>query len=511
MEEFAEGGRLSPKKVKEFIPAGTLGIGEDDNIWIRKARKDGKTFWSEFIETWNFSRFAPLSYFLSNGIVFSQKQADGDIYGINLSYDYKYGFLITIYRKSTGTTFREFASKNANEFRSECIELRKEFMSEDPILSYEFTEIVGKLTSALERGELRKEFTDEKPDSKPEQPEPKFEIGDYVRVVKHFQQVMKAYSKQKEYEFENPDSVQDIQDNATGYVVGVYYEPNYQENRIVVKKYDNKGSLLHEFIIAEQGLELVSKALKVGDVVYVKDTTYLYPTAPDKKTKLGFSDPSFISKASEVSYTTGEIFVVGQERDLMPIYGVKIRVLLEEILIGAQGLELVAIPKDNLEKTKIQVNNREENRIIQEYAFSLGYYWLGVDRNIVQEFDKYPAYMEFTANNHIFSPENKKEFDNTYKKEVTLEELGLLNPKPIETPTEFVCNVDASKINSAYVSAFYSKNKERIEKLNSEFSCKILEALVYLSDYENCGGGVQLPIQEVVEEDDLLGAIRNLK
>jgi hypothetical protein len=509
MEEFAEGGRLSPLKVKEFIPAGTLGIGQDENIWLRKARKDGKTYWNEFLETWNFKRFTPERYDLKKGIDFKARPKLDERYGFELFYGYNDdgGFILDIYDADTMLTVQKYETKDANSFRDICIKARQEMMPNDPILKYEFTEIVGKLTTAFERGELRKEFSEETP----ENPTPKFEIGDYVKVVNDGQQVMSAYNEMIEYQFDNFNESKSIGNDTEGYVVGVYFDSLYEEYRVVVKKYDSGGRILHEFIIAEQGLELVSKALKVGDVVYVKDTTYLYPTAPDKKTRLGFSDPSFISKASEVSYTTGEIFAVGQERDWMPIYGVKIRVLQEEILIGAQGLELVATPKDNLERTKIQVNNPEENKLIQEYAFSLGYYWLGVDRNIVQEFDKYPAYIEFTSGGQIFSPLNKKEFDKTYKKEVTLEELGLISPKPTESPTEFVCNVDSTKINSAYVGAFYSKNKERIEKLNSEFSCKILEALVYLSDYENCGGGVQLPIQEAIEEDDLLGAIRNLK
>jgi hypothetical protein len=575
MEEFADGGRLSPLKVKEFIPAGTLGIGVDDNVWIRKARKDGKTYWAEFIETWNFKRFKPQGYDLKLGIHFSAKPELDEKYGFELKYGYTDfgGFILDIYDADTMLTVNKYETLDPQKFRDICINVRQTLMPNDPILKYEFTELVGKLTSAFEKGELRKEFTEEpsEEETKPQfkvgdivkvigaereykvidvvkrsgvilvkvealddesiqsvysqdelelsddAPDSKFEIGDYVKVVNDLQQVMYAYSQQEKYKFNNPNQTVDVKNGTEGYVVGVYYESEYKEIRIVVKKLNATGEILHEFIIAEQGLELVKKSPKIGDSVFIKDTNYLYPSAPTLKENLGFSDPNSISKANEVYLSSGTIFSKGQDTVFLPIYGVYCTVLQQQVLMNIQGIA----DKDPLEfekpfslrGKKIIVDNANENKILQEYLFGLGYYWLGSERDVVQEFDKYPAYLEtqdFEPPCAIFSM-TKKQFDRSEKMEVTLEELGLISPKPIESPTEFVCNVDSTKINSAYVGAFYAKNKERIEKLNSEFSCKILEALVYLSDYENCGGGVQLPIQEAIEEDDLLGAIRNLK
>jgi hypothetical protein len=517
MEEFKEGGRLSPKKVKEFIPAGTLGVGIDENVWIRKARTDGKTYWAEFLETWNYSKINPVYYDLNNEISFGSRPKVEEKYGYQIIYNYSKGFKLIIFDADTLLDIEVFTTGNPQKFRDKCINVRdKEFKIQDPNLQYEFSNIVGALTSAFERGELRRSFTEEPTDTPPvpetpetEIPKSKFEIGDYVKVVNDLQQIMRAYDRQKKYEFYEPNDTKDIQNGTEGYVTAVYYEPEYKENRIVVKKYDNKGFILHEFIIAEKGLELVSKALKVGDTVYVKNTTYLYPTAPDKKTKLGFSDPNSISKSSEVSYTKGEIFVVGQDRDLMPIYGVNISdsEVRQQILIGAQGLGLVeqGLEGQSLGAVKIKVNNAEENKILQEYLFRLGYYWLGSKRDVVEEFNEYPAYIEtqdFDSPSAIFSM-TKKQFDRSEKMEVSVE--FIVGKKTVST-----CNVDVSKINSPAVGSFYANNKERIEKLNSEFSCKILEALVYLSEYENCGGGIELPAKKVEEVDDLLGAIRNL-
>lgn len=432
MEEFAEGGRLSPIKEKEFIPAGTLGIGQDENIWIRKARKDGKTYWNEFLETWNYKRFQPERYILKKGIDFKARPKSDEKYGFELTYNYNTeeggAFMLDIYDADTLLTVQKYETNDPEKFRDICIKARDTMMPNDPILKYEFSELVGKLTSAFEKGELRKEFTEEKPDT-PETPQPKFEIGDYVRVVERGYVVSTYTQKFLEYKFSNPNKEHLANNGYEGYVVAVF-DDSMNHNRYAIKKLDAIGEILHEFIIDEKGLELVKKRPIIGDVVYIKDTNYLYPTAPTLKEKLGFSDPNSISKANEVYLSYGIIFSKGQDFILMPIYGVNCTVLQQEVLMGIQGIQ----------------ESQEPN------------------------------------------PE----------------------PLPVEE-TEFTCNVDSTKINSAYVGAFYSKNKERIEKLNSEFSCKILEALVYLSDYENCGGGVQLPIQEVVEEDDLLGAIRNLK
>jgi hypothetical protein len=575
MEEFAEGGRLSPLKVKEFIPAGTLGIGVDDNVWIRKARKDGKTYWAEFIETWNFKRFKPQGYDLKLGIHFSAKPELDEKYGFELKYGYTDfgGFILDIYDADTMLTVNKYETLDPQKFRDICINVRQTLMPNDPILKYEFTELVGKLTSAFEKGELRKEFT-EKPseeETKPQfkvgdivkvigvekeykvidvvkrlgvifvkvealddesiqshysqdelelsddAPDSKYEIGDYVRVVDRGEVVPTYTKKFIEYKFLNPNIANGANNGDEGYVVGIF-DDSFEKPRYVIKKLDARGAILHEFIIDEKGLELVKKAPQIGDSVFIKDTNYLYPSAPTLKEKLGFSDPNSISKANEVYLSSGTIFSKGQDTVFLPIYGVYCTVLQQQVLMNIQGIA----DKDPLEfekpfslrGKKIIVDNAKESELLQEYAYSKGFAFMGYPKGQILDLSPYPTFMQFTNNDAMFV-DSMKNFNESDYIEVTFEELGLIQestpePLPIEE-TEFTCNVDSTKINSAYVGAFYSKNKERIEKLNSEFSCKILEALVYLSDYENCGGGVQLPIQEPIEEDDLLGAIRNLK
>lgn len=518
MEEFAEGGRLSPLKVKEFIPAGTLGIGVDDNVWIRKARKDGKTYWSEFLETWNYKRFTPQGYDLKLGIHFSAKPKLDDKYGFDLKYGYTDfgGFILDIYDADTMLTVQKYETKDPDKFRDICIKARDTMMPNDPILKYEFSELVGKLTSAFEKGELRKEFTEEKPDT-PENPQPKFEIGDYVRVIERGE-VVPTYSKKFiEYKFLNPNIANGADNGDEGYVVGIFND-SVGQNRYVIKKLNISGEILREFIIDEKGLELVKKAPKIGDLVYIKDTNYLYPSAPTLKEKLGFSDPNNISKANEVYLSSGTIFSKGQDTVFLPIYGIDCTVLQQQVLMNIQGIAekepLEAEKPFSLKRKKIIIDNAKESELLQEYAYSKGFVFNGYPKGTIVDLSPYPMFMQFTKNDVMFADVMRYFNDSDYT-EVTFEELGLIqepNPEPLPIEeNDFTCNVDSTKINSAYVGAFYSKNKERIEKLNSEFSCKILEALVYLSDYENCGGGVQLPIQEVVEEDDLLGAIRNLK
>jgi hypothetical protein len=71
------------------------------------------------------------------------------------------------------------------------------------------------------------------------------------------------------------------------------------------------------------------------------------------------------------------------------------------------------------------------------------------------------------------------------------------------------CESDASLIVSGQVKKFYDLNKPRIEKLKTEFSCKIVKALVYLSEYEKCGKPSKIKLPK--PKDDLLSEIKNLK
>ena len=275
MEEFAEGGRLSPLKVKEFIPAGTLGIGVDDNVWIRKARKDGKTYWAEFLETWNYKRFKPERHRFEIGIEFKARPELDEKYGFELTYNYNAedgrAFVLDIYDADTLLTVIKYETKDPQKFRDICIKAREDYMPNDPILKYEFSELVGKLTSAYEKGELRKEFSEETPEiPKPKfkvgdwvvrkggtqvmtvlkqtyddviktfdydlkyvkegttnsifetelelykpnlKPNPKFEIGDYVKVVNDGQQVMSAYNEMLEYNFENTNESKSVEND----------------------------------------------------------------------------------------------------------------------------------------------------------------------------------------------------------------------------------------------------------------------------------------------------------
>jgi hypothetical protein len=71
------------------------------------------------------------------------------------------------------------------------------------------------------------------------------------------------------------------------------------------------------------------------------------------------------------------------------------------------------------------------------------------------------------------------------------------------------CEADPNKIISGQVKKFYDLNKTRIEKLDSKFSCKIVQALVSLSEYESCGSPSSSTLPKA--KSDLLSRIANLK
>jgi hypothetical protein len=71
------------------------------------------------------------------------------------------------------------------------------------------------------------------------------------------------------------------------------------------------------------------------------------------------------------------------------------------------------------------------------------------------------------------------------------------------------CEADPNKIISGQVKKFYDLNKTRIDKLDSKFSCKIVQALVSLSEYESCGSPSSVTLPKA--KSDLLSRISNLK
>jgi hypothetical protein len=77
----------------------------------------------------------------------------------------------------------------------------------------------------------------------------------------------------------------------------------------------------------------------------------------------------------------------------------------------------------------------------------------------------------------------------------------------VETPKD--CEADASKIISGQVKRFYDLNKTRIDKLDTKISCKIIQALVGLSEYESCGSPSSSSLPKA--KTDLLSRISNLK
>jgi hypothetical protein len=100
--------------------------------------------------------------------------------------------------------------------------------------------------------------------------------------------------------------------------------------------------------------------------------------------------------------------------------------------------------------------------------------------------------------------ENITEITNLYF--ATLEKF--IEIAEAEIPSK-ECEADPNKIISGQVKKFYDLNKTRIEKLDSKFSCKIVQALVSLSEYESCGSPSSSSQQP--SKNELLSRISKLK
>ncbi len=99
----------------------------------------------------------------------------------------------------------------------------------------------------------------------------------------------------------------------------------------------------------------------------------------------------------------------------------------------------------------------------------------------------------------LANEDGKSSFSASYE-----DEMNLI---VVETPMD--CDADPTKIVSGQVKAFYDLNKNRIDKLNSKFSCKIIKALVSLSEYEKCGSPSSATVTKA--KTDLLSKISKLK
>jgi hypothetical protein len=97
------------------------------------------------------------------------------------------------------------------------------------------------------------------------------------------------------------------------------------------------------------------------------------------------------------------------------------------------------------------------------------------------------------------------EYEKIWKKIEEGVERGIIRADWRTTKTD--CEADQTKIVSSQVKRFYDLNKNRIDKLNPEFSCLIVKALVSLSDYESCGRPSSDSLPK--PKNDLLSDIKN--
>ena len=79
-----------------------------------------------------------------------------------------------------------------------------------------------------------------------------------------------------------------------------------------------------------------------------------------------------------------------------------------------------------------------------------------------------------------------------------------------ENPLEDPISDNTNKITSKRTKAFYENNKSKLDKINSEISSKFIEALAFLSQYEESGEVIYTK-QNKTTANDLISRIQNLK
>jgi hypothetical protein len=475
IEEFSGGGRISPSMSATYPPKGTLNVGLNGNVWINAEDKNGRLAWKQTDITKGNLRLLSFSYISEDSFEF---------------YHYKNSFLFKFYYNydkdsckiliSTAYKYNEFKSdlNGCNDWFEDNFDIKEynsETLTEDGIV---FKAIVRKLFGILKNLITNKglrSITASKPD---EAPEPKFKYGDKV-IRKGGKQIMT--------------------------VVKQIYDDKKQEWDYDLVFENGNPTILFESLLEASPEKNPEPKFKVGDKVkridgeqvmtvvkQIYDTTekeWDYDLVFDKDGNPNSLFESYLELYEEAPETKKTPF---QQIDFLNPSTEENDVLIKTMSYYSDGLTFV---NSNLAGLKFKLKDRigsvevlfdKVNNIIKisEPSKNINVSSLAIQQKITNE--------------------NITEITNLYF--ATLEKF--IEIAESEIPSKD-CEADPNKIISGQVKKFYDLNKSRIDKLDSKFSCKIVQALVSLSEYESCGSPSSSSQQP--SKNELLSRISKLK
>ena len=576
--EYAKGGRISPEQSATIPPLGTFGIGNNEDVWITQADKNGR-------ESWKPTEIKKDKFYIIkwNGFV-DAESIDFDIKFPNFKWKLRY-----LYNQPSYCELR-FTSDYNKELEGSLNDLKIFFITQFSVDKFnetrgdiiwsgfdvyqEVIDIINILEKLQSTGKLRN----------PNTPNPEFEFERkltidfdperyYVDINKklpdgsiqktlflnftNFKYILPAYASKEFITFGSSVKANfefDILIAVTlDYEKGFSFLIEAKDGRFPTFKIDeiteidsflrlyknNVYPLLlketNEFLCGELDMYIYSlfdyiNKNKIANWLHPEWFDDKLPKAPENPTP-ETPQPKF--KVGDKVKRIGEnkvMTVVKQIYDnnkKMFDYDLEFNGVNDKEYFENE-LELYVSEKSPFQQIDFLNPSTEELDILikgmQNYSDDL-HFINSTLANIQLKLKNRTAYIKILfdkVNNIIKLSEpsrNINAWSTEIQQKITNESISEISELYVQTLTKLLeyiekdnpqdCEADPSLIVSGQVKKFYDLNKPRIEKLKSEFSCKIIKALVSLSEYEKCGtpSKIKLPLQK----EDLLSEIKNLK
>ena len=465
IEQFSGGGRISPQASATYYPEGSLRSGNNGNLWINQKDINGRLSWKatpitkqkypliryneyeEQISIWLSDNLKIFYYYFDTPTLFFT-YPDGKVLRIS---DRLNNLSSEFQKQFDLITYRE--EKNENDLSSDLI-----------------IQFIDDLTSDLISLQIYKKLR--KPNGIPEtpsEPEKIFEVGDFVISSKGFEKKIVGFEGD-EARLMDADGYKGVFTfELLTELLHFSKQPKFKEgDKIFFPKKQNGYDL------GSSAKQQIKKAIESGIVYFVIiETTYRRYGDPIYTYFAGLeSEPN-----SAISFSEKECVLYTEPLPETPKP-------VTEFEVG---------DKVKLPSTKLSQKLRINMSVVWDKANEEGQDYL-----VVNEI----AGKKIVLNTYLTSYEDP---DGDYFN-ITLDKIELYEDRLEETEVK----TDGTKITSKRTKEFYDNNKSKLDKIDSKISNKFIEALTFLSQYEESGEVIYTK-QNKNTANDLISRIQNLK
>ena len=561
IEKFKGGGRISPERSATDFPKGTLGVGENGNVWINQPDKNGRLSWKATHITKDY-RVVSFGYWDDETIDFKIMVSGYEFF--LLRYAYNQDSYIRFSYPNDGNEYEKEANLQVLlDFFNDKFDPQKfDLSNTDP--NYKGNIIKQQVELLLRRLMLLKNNQGLRSPEKPDK-EPKFKVGDKVRVKGHNITAIVNSFELKDDIFRYNVQYKDTVTTAPETILELVEEtPKFKRGDKVKLPTTKNGQKLvggmsnvwddakksgQEFLVVcevwDNQISLDTELSAYGDYFSQElDKLELYEEMPNNEFDIYWVDYDTVNKIQigkvqeqpvlksllkpDYDVSSAENFKASWEK-LNNDRDATIKKVITRITwtddkdyyfnleVSETGtpFEQIDFLKPSTEELDILIKG------MQNYSDGLTFEHSRIAivkiKNKLGEDFKVTAFFDKDLGSIVLAEpitKNKVSFSKIYNEslsEITEIYVNLLTEliQKIEPESPKDCEADPNKIISGQVKKFYDLNKTRIDKLDSKFSCKIVQALVSLSEYESCGS----PSSSILPKakSDLLSRISKLK